>query len=118
MAARAAAATKNHLFLDLMTVVLSSHSDRRASPRWSGGRAARGTLPTTRRGRTIHMRDTRLPANPADRGAGSVGLDQRLQCGQVLHHGVGVTLELLIRDLRALPKSEDHFAPIAVADHP
>lgn len=53
-----------------------------------------------------------------DRGAGSVGLDQRLQRGEVLHHGVGVTLELLVGHLRALPKSEDHFAPIAVADDP
>ena len=52
------------------------------------------------------------------RAFGSVGLYQRLQRGEVLPHGVGVTLELLIGHLRTLPESEDHFAPIAVADDP
>ncbi len=59
-----------------------------------------------------------IPTGGSDREPHSVGLDQRLQRGEVPPHGVGVTLELLVGHLRTLPKSEDHFAPTAVADDP
>jgi hypothetical protein len=93
-----------------------------------------GTLAASSRRTTVLAPDRRVrtvPNVPAARSArasahtmrhvsafGSVGLDHRFQRGEVLHYRVGVTLELLIGHLRTLPKCEDHFAPIAIADDP